>query len=508
MTARAAVAEAVFPPKTTTAPAERLRQPSVDAGAGACAGAGAGAGACAARPRQNGDRDVLKEEEKEEEEEEEEDKDIELMELIGEFEVIEQERRDAERLESVLVQALDKTRTVVHRPILTRIARCERWLEKGQARGLQVRSRLEGVLGGLREEAAKALAVEETALAALADASGKAVKWRRLQAALKYEIDTLYLDLAEAKDVARGFAVHEAQEREHALLELKEATEHALDPAWEWMPTGGVGDLGWWKHVGRGDGGGGEGGGPRRRDNGDGGGGGAQSCGGGGGGGPQSGGGGGGAQSGGVDDAWMAARKGAGGGGGAQSGGGGGAQSGGGDDAWMAARKGAGGCGGGRTGSGDGEGAQSDGSGGGPQSRVSLGRGGGGETRCAAAAAAAGKRRSPSKQRRVDARASARLAAFLAQEELLARSLLLEELGEEKVRVLTQDLADQELALSSLVEEGVEWSVSEEEEEEEEFAEGWSPSEEEEEEEEEYEEESVDDEELEPEPEFDPRDTK
>jgi hypothetical protein len=64
----------------------------------------------------------------------------------------------------------------------------------------------------LREEAAKALAVEETALAALAGtrhhsrhslapASGKAVKWRRLQAALKYEIDTLYLGLAEAKDV-------------------------------------------------------------------------------------------------------------------------------------------------------------------------------------------------------------------------------------------------------------------------------------------------------------------
>ena len=77
-----------------------------------------------------------------------------------------------------------------------------------------------------------------------------------------------------------------------------------------------------------------------------------------------------------------------------------------------------------------------------------------------------------------------------------------------KVRVLTQDLADQELALSSLVEEGVEWSVSEEEEEEEEIAEGWSPSEEEEEEEEEYEEESVDDEEREPEPEFAPGDTK
>ena len=63
------------------------------------------------------------------------------MELIGEFEVIEQERRDAERLESVLVQALDKTRTVVHRPILTRIARCEKWLEKGQAGGLRLEAR-------------------------------------------------------------------------------------------------------------------------------------------------------------------------------------------------------------------------------------------------------------------------------------------------------------------------------------------------------------------------------
>jgi hypothetical protein len=127
------------------------------------------------------------------------------------------------------------------------------------------------------------------------------------------------------------------------------------------------------------------------------------------------------------------------------------------------------------------------------------------------AAAAAGKRRSPSKQRRTDARASARLEASLAEEELLAQSLLLEELGEEKSRLLTQELAEQELALSSLVEEGVEWSVSdeEEEEEEEEYADGCSvSSSEEEEEEEEYEEESVDDEEFELEPEFDHGDTK
>ena len=121
------------------------------------------------------------------------------------------------------------------------------------------------------------------------------------------------------------------------------------------------------------------------------------------------------------------------------------------------------------------------------------------------AAAAAGKRRFPSKQRRTDARASARLEASLAEEELLAQSLLLEELGEEKSRLLIQELAEQELALSSLVEEGVEWSVSEEEEEEE-YAEGWSPSEEEE--KEEYEEESVDDEEREPDLEFAPGGTK
>ena len=61
----------------------------------------------------------------------------------------------------------------------------------------------------------------------------------------------------------------------------------------------------------------------------------------------------------------------------------------------------------------------------------------------------------------------------LAEEELLAQSLLLEELGEEKSRLLIQELAEQELALSSLVEEGVEWSVSEEDEEEgEEYADG------------------------------------
>ena len=103
MTARAAVAEAASPPKTTTAPAERLRQPSVDAGTGACADAGAGAGACAARPRE--DRDVLKEEEEKEEEEEdgeeeEEEKEaIRLAELLGEFRVIEEERQEAERME-------------------------------------------------------------------------------------------------------------------------------------------------------------------------------------------------------------------------------------------------------------------------------------------------------------------------------------------------------------------------------------------------------------------------
>jgi hypothetical protein len=58
-------------------------------------------------------------------------------------------------------------------------------------------------------------------------------------------------------------------------------------------------------------------------------------------------------------------------------------------------------------------------------------------------------------------------------------------------RLLTQELAEQELARSSLVEEGVEWSESEEEVVEEE---------------EEYEEESVDEEEeeFEPEPEFEP----
>jgi hypothetical protein len=59
------------------------------------------------------------------------------------------------------------------------------------------------------------------------------------------------------------------------------------------------------------------------------------------------------------------------------------------------------------------------------------------------------------------------------------------------MRLLTQELADQELARSFLVEEGVGWSESEEEEEE-------------------YEEESVDEdeEEFEAEPEFEPGGTK
>ena len=39
--------------------------------------------------------------------------------------------------------------------------------------------------------------MEEIALAALAEASGKVVKWRRIQAALKLEIDKLYLNAVE-----------------------------------------------------------------------------------------------------------------------------------------------------------------------------------------------------------------------------------------------------------------------------------------------------------------------
>jgi hypothetical protein len=121
------------PVHTHYRPAERLRQSSVDAGTDACAGAGAGT--CVARPRQNEDRDVLKEGEKEEEEEEE-DKDIELMELIGDFDVIEEERRDAERLESVLVQALTKTHPEADRT-LRKVAGGPGWRagEAGEARG-------------------------------------------------------------------------------------------------------------------------------------------------------------------------------------------------------------------------------------------------------------------------------------------------------------------------------------------------------------------------------------
>jgi hypothetical protein len=89
--------------------------------------------------------------------------------------------------------------------------------------------------------------------------------------------------------------------------------------------------------------------------------------------------------------------------------------------------------------------------------------------------------------------AGQRLEASFAQEELLAQRLLLEELGEEKMRFLAQELAKQDLTRSLLVEEGVEWSGSEEEE-------YLSGSEEEE---------SVDEEgEFEPEPEFDPWGTK
>ena len=124
-----------------------------------------------------------------------------------------------------------------------------------QAALVEALAMLEGVLGRLRDKAAKALAEEEIALAAFAEPSGKVVTWRCMQAVLKHEIDELYEDAEEEKDVARGFAEHEAREREYALLEL----QRARDPAWELMPQGGVGNLGWWKYVGGLSGGGGDG---------------------------------------------------------------------------------------------------------------------------------------------------------------------------------------------------------------------------------------------------------
>ena len=55
--------------------------------------------------------------------------------------------------------------------------------------------------------------MEESALAALAEASGKVVHWRRMQAAAGREIDELFLDAEEEKETARALAEHEAQER-------------------------------------------------------------------------------------------------------------------------------------------------------------------------------------------------------------------------------------------------------------------------------------------------------
>jgi hypothetical protein len=40
---------------------------------------------------------------------------------------------------------------------------------------------------------------------------------------LKHDIDELYEDAKEERDVARGFAEHEAQQREYVLLELQRA---------------------------------------------------------------------------------------------------------------------------------------------------------------------------------------------------------------------------------------------------------------------------------------------
>ena len=97
--------------------------------------------------------------------------------------MIEEEWQKAEWLEWVLHVAIVKTRKDVYSPLLKRIALCEKLLE-GKAGGLERlerleagegwRARMEGALGRLRDEVAKALAMEESALAALVEASGKA----------------------------------------------------------------------------------------------------------------------------------------------------------------------------------------------------------------------------------------------------------------------------------------------------------------------------------------------
>ena len=51
---------------------------------------------------------------------------------------------------------------------------------------------------------------EKIALAALAEAMDKVEKLRRMQAVLSHTIDEMYEDVKEEKDLARGFAEHEA----------------------------------------------------------------------------------------------------------------------------------------------------------------------------------------------------------------------------------------------------------------------------------------------------------
>ena len=63
------------------------------------------------------------------------------MVLMGEFNVIEEERHEAEWLERVLHAAIVKTRKDVYSPLLKQIALCEKWME-GQAGRLE---RLEGL---------------------------------------------------------------------------------------------------------------------------------------------------------------------------------------------------------------------------------------------------------------------------------------------------------------------------------------------------------------------------
>ena len=190
-----------------------------------------------------------KEEEEEKEVEAEEDK-ADLLALIDDYGALEEQWEESERLVRVAGQRLVDLLPVIGIGQQWLLERAERVAAGGPLGGYSP-----GYIAGppewhwLEPMIRRLKSKEEKAIKELVAPQVKAKRQRLVLAELSRTIDDLNMDVQEREDQARGFAEHCAQEQEYALLEL----QRQWDPDWEWIPRGGVGNVGWWKHVGRGE---------------------------------------------------------------------------------------------------------------------------------------------------------------------------------------------------------------------------------------------------------------